>query len=220
VKLAAAALLIPAVAAADAFSEARKQALEPFPESPPDPSATTAAEANLESTARRRGFNLTLAGGGGLTVGFGVEDAVGNGGSGTLRIGRVATPRTQLTLELSGVVLLHTVEKPNGTSGKARNEDSNLLAGFQFYVNRSLWIRGAFGIGGYTARQVPVGRDAMGNIVFGEVTLAGPAGAVGAGIDILRFRRFSVGLEAMSIGMINREGILSSNGFMVDITIE
>jgi hypothetical protein len=54
----------------------------------------------------------------------------------------------------------------------------------------------------------------------GGSTLAGPAGVVGVGVDILRRRRLSFGLEYMSIGMINRDGFLSSNAFMVDLAIE
>ena len=91
----------------------------------PDPTATAAGDANLESTARRQGTNLTLGFGGGFSLGFGIDGSVGRGGSGSLRLGQVATPRVVLTLELSGVALFHAVKT---TSGYLRMAESYLTS--------------------------------------------------------------------------------------------
>jgi hypothetical protein len=192
-------------------------AAEPEPPAsppPPDPAALAAGDANLETTSRRRGRNFTLAGGGGLTIGFGIEDAVGNGGAVSFRLGHSATPRTVLTAELATVVLLHRVAATE-ESELRRNEDVNLLLGAQFYPNRTLWLRTAFGLGVFNARNIS---DGMGGVR--DVRLPGPAALVGAGLDLLRAGRISAGVELMSIAMINREGLLSTGGFLFNITVE
>jgi hypothetical protein len=178
----------------------------------PDPAVAAAGEANLESTARHEGLDLTLALGGGLTLGIGIADSVGRGGAGSLRIGHAATPRSVLTLELAGVALFHAVKTTTGETTTRTNNDSNLLIGAQYFVHPALWLRVAVGFGIYRAEAVGPSAD--------DVRLMGPSGAVGAGFDLVRWRRAAIGLEMISIGMINREGLLSSNGFMLDVSVD
>lgn len=177
----------------------------------PDPAAVDAADANLESTARRQGLSLTFAVGGGVTLGFGIDNAVGRGGSGSFRLGKVANSRAVVTLEVAGVALFHAVKTTTGKSELHTNQDSNVLVGMQYYVNPSLWVRGAVGIGGYKTSELSPAD---------EVRLLGPAGAIGAGVDLVRWRRAAIGLEFMTISMINRDGILSSSGFMLDLSVD
>ncbi len=178
-------------------------------EGAPDPAATAAGDANLESTARRKGMSVTFAAGGGLTFGLGIADSVGRGGAAALRLGHVATPRTVLTLELVGVALFHAVQTTSGMTERRTNRDSNLLVGGQYFVNSALWVRGAVGLGVYRADSVA-----------DDTTLIGPAGALGAGVDVLRWKRVALGLEIMSIGMLNKDGVLSSNAVMLNASVE
>ncbi|HEU0032093.1 MAG TPA: hypothetical protein VFQ53_15775 [Kofleriaceae bacterium] len=176
----------------------------------PDPAAERAGDANLESTSRRSGRNFTAALGGGLTLGFGIEDSVGRGGSASFRLGQVATERSVLTLEIAGVASFHKVNA-EGAELK-RNDDTNFLVGAQRWINPALWVRIAVGLGVYKGDDVGPDLD--------DVTLVGPAGLFGAGFDLVRTRRLAFGIEMMSIGMINRDGLLASNAFMLDLSIE
>ncbi len=181
----------------------QKEPDPPPPPSPPDPIVDAAADANLEPTDRHQGLNFTAALGAGFTVGIGIDNSVGRGPSASFRLASMARPRIALTAEIASVTLLH---RQASMGPIERDQDSNLLIGAQFYAKSSLWVRIAAGVGVYTPS--------------GGSTLAGPAGVVGVGVDILRRRRLSFGLEYMSIGMINRDGFLSSNAFMVDLAIE
>ncbi len=178
---------------------------------PPDPAAVAAADANLESTARHQGLSFTAALGGGLTLGIGIDDSVGRGGAGSFRLGIAATPKTVITLELAVVALFHAV-KTTGETTTRTNKDTNFMLGAQYFVNAALWVRGAVGLGVYRAEAVGASAD--------DVRLIGPAGVFGVGLDFVRWRRAAIGLELMSIGMLNREGLLSSNGFMLNLSID
>jgi len=175
----------------------------PPPPSPPDPIVDTAADANLEPTERHQGLNFTAALGAGFTVGIGIGDSVGRGPSASFRLASIARPRVALTAEIASVTLLH---RKAAMGSIERDQDSNLLLGAQFYAKSSLWVRIAAGLGVYQPS--------------GGSTLAGPAGLLGVGFDIVRRRRLSFGAEYMSIGMINRDGFLSSNAFMIDLAVE
>jgi hypothetical protein len=194
---------------------ARADVLPPVPDPVPDPAAKDAGNANLESTWRRKGTSFTLGIGTGLTIGLGIEDAVGSGGAFSFRLGHAATERAVLTLELTGVVLLHKLETEMVNDKENRNDDTNLLAGAMYYVNRALWVRAAVGFGVYQGRNVGIGGG-----MVGDVTLVGPAGLVGAGIDLVRLNHFKMGFELMSISMLNREGILSSSGMLLGLQLD
>jgi hypothetical protein len=178
----------------------------PPPPSPPDPIVEDARNSNLESTSRHQGFSLTLAGGGGFTVGFGIDNSVGRGPSGSLRFAHMAGERFAFTAELATVTLLHQAAGTSDNGEILQDQDTNLLVGLQFHANRTLWVRIAGGIGDY--------RPAKGG------NLAGPSGLFGGGLDVYRFRRAAIGLEMMSIGLITRDGLLTSTAFMLALNIE
>jgi hypothetical protein len=168
-------------------------------DAPPDPAAVEAGDANLQSTAARRGVVVAASVGGGATVGFGIQDSVGRGGALSLRLGHVATPRTVITFELQATATLH---RPM-TGGVETNTDANLLVGGQYYVNPSLWLRLAGGIGNYQGRQVAVNGGRLGN-----VTLTGGVMLLGGGVDLARFKWAVLGIEVATTAMINRDGVL------------
>ncbi|HWO20412.1 MAG TPA: hypothetical protein VNO30_16700 [Kofleriaceae bacterium] len=221
----AAALLAPAVAragdapaaAAAAAAPAVKKVkpLPPPPPSPPDPSAVEAADdANLESTALRRGLIVTLGIGGALSIGLGMENATGTGGAGTLRVAHVANARAVFAAEIVGSALFFKIKALEDRL--YRTDVQNFLLSGQYYVNPALWLRAGLGLGRYHGDEVR-----METIVVRErLRLIGPAGSVGAGVDLIRLKRFRASLEICSTAMINREGILSSNGFLFGFSID
>lgn len=180
----------------------------------PDPAAVQAGEANLESIAARKGYVLTFALGGAVTLGFGVSDSTGTGGAATLRLAHVATPRTLVTLEIVGSALFHQVKMGDDTETYT-NQFTNFLLGAQIYANPALWFRIAGGFGRYLGDEVLL--EAEPGI---DLRLAGPAFAAGAGVDILRLKRFRISAEIQTTGMINREGLLSSGGFLLGFTVD
>jgi hypothetical protein len=167
-------------------------------DAPPDPAAVEAGDANLQSTAARRGIVVAASIGGGATVGFGIEDSVGRGGALSLRLGHVATPRTVITFEFEATATLH---RPMNSAVQT-NTDANLLVGGQYYANPSLWLRLAGGIGNYQGHQVARGGK------LGDVTLTGPVMLIGGGVDLARFKWAVLGIEAASTAMVNRDGVL------------
>ena len=189
----------------------------------PDPAAVQAGEANLEPIASRQGFAVTLAAGGGVTLGFGVNDSTGTGGAGVLRIAHVATPRSLVTLELVFGGLLHQVQEGMGPTAETKtyvNQVSNVLVGGQFYANQALWFRIAGGFGRYLGNEVTLEARPGQPRKVGDIRLAGPAMSVGAGVDFVRLKRVRIGAELLATGMLNREGLLSSGGFLVGVTVD
>lgn len=183
-----------------------------------DPEAdpvTVAGDANLESESAHHDSYVTLALGGGLTIGYGIRDSIGRGGAGSFRVGNMMSQQGMLTLELAGVALLHAVETSSGNSELKTNQDTNLLIGLQYFLATSFWIRGGVGLGIYKGVSVQ-----LGNGTRGDVTLVGPAGVLGGGIDVIRWGPASIGVEMMSIAMLNRDGILSSGGLMLNLSID
>lgn len=195
---------------------------EPAP-AKPDPAAVRAGEANLESTTARSGIVVTLAFGGALTLGFGINDSTGSGGAGTFRIARVATPDTLITLELLGSALFHQVRSGMGADAETTtytNQVSSFLVGAQHYVNAGLWLRIGLGFGSYVGDEVLLDARAGEPMQRGDIRLAGPAGSVGAGLDVLRLKRFRVSAEICSTGMLTRDGLLSSGGFLIGFSVD
>jgi hypothetical protein len=178
---------------------------------PPAPVVEEASDANLESTERRQGVTFTTTIGPGLLVGFGIDDAVGRGGSLTLRLGHVATRRTVITFEFAATAVLH---KPSMMSATETNTNTNLAAGAQYYVNPSLWLRTSGGIGLYRRR------DAMPSQGIVTSRWLGPVLVGGFGVDILRFRWAVVGLEAATSMMINRDGVLVATGINLGLSFD
>ena len=205
----AAGVLVAAVlASAPARAEDRPA---PAREPAPDPAAVEAGDANLESIALRRGFIFTFAFGGSISVGLGMDGATGSGGAGTLRLAHVASSRAVFATEIVGSVQLFD------ESGTLYRTDltSFLIAG-QYYLNPALWVRAAAGLGRYAGNELR-----MGDFILRErVRLAGPAGSAGAGVDLIRLKRFRTSLEFSSTAMLNRDGVLSSNAFLIGLSID
>jgi hypothetical protein len=186
------------------------------PSGPPDPAAIEAGDANLESTAERSGLTFAAAIGGGFLIGFGIKDSVGRGGAVSLRLGHVATPRTVLTFEADVAAALH---RPASTATMSRgletNTDTSLLAGAQYYVNPSLWLRCAGGAGVYQGRQV-----AVSSVELGNVTRIGPAMVFGAGVDLARFKWAVLGIEIGTSAMINGDGVLLASSLSLGLAFD
>jgi len=182
---------------------------------PPDPAVEEAGDANLESTADRSGVTLSASVGGGMLVGFGIDDSAGRGGAVSLRLGHVATRNTVITLGLDVTVALH---QPRGETTQA-NSDTNLLAGAQYYVSPSLWLRFAGGVGVYQAQQVVVG-VVDGMQVLGDRTLVGPAALAGIGLDLARFKWAVLGIEAATSAMINGDGVLLASHLNLGVSFD
>ena len=189
----------------------------------PDPAADRAGEANLESQATRQGIAVTVAAGGGVTLGFGVRDSTGTGGAAVVRLAHVATPRTSVVLEIAGSGLLHQVQEGMGPDAETKtyvNQVSNFLIGAQIYANPALWFRIAAGFGRYFGDHVTLESKPGQPRMVGDIRLAGPAFSTGAGVDFVRLKRVRIGAEILVTGMINREGLLSSGGFLFGITVD
>jgi hypothetical protein len=207
------AALLVAVATTLATGVARAEPARPAAarESEPDPAVQDATDANLETTESRSGLTFTASLGGGLTAGFGITDSVGRGGALSLRLGHVATRHTVITFELTGTASLHKAATMSSTKA---NTDVNLLAGAQYYVNRSLWLRAAGGIGVYTRRDV---RDVGGNR---DITLVGPTALGGLGFELLRFKWAVLGLEFNGSTMISSDGLLIASVAGLDLAFD
>jgi hypothetical protein len=184
--------------AGGASGVARAESGPPAAEAP-DPAVESAADANLESTAIRRGFTLAASLGAGLLVGLGIEGPTGRGASLDVRLGHVATPRTVITFELGTTLTLHGKEgMPVYTT-----TDTNLLAGAQYYVSESLWLRFAGGLGVYQASHVQGSNE--------NIHEVGPAVLGGIGIDIARFKRAVFGVEIGTSVMVHSGALVASD---------
>jgi hypothetical protein len=171
---------------------------------PPDAAVDEAAEANLESTAERRGLTFAASVGGGLTIGFGIAGSVGRGGAVSLRLGHVATRSTVITFEVSTSVALHEPHVMNPSV--KTNTDTNLLAGAQYYLHHSLWVRVAAGVGIYRGEQVELSTGGI-----GDLQLVAPAVLGGVGVEFARFKWAVLGLETGTSAMVTRNGVLISS---------
>jgi hypothetical protein len=171
-----------------------------------------ASDANLEAQPGRSGTVFSLAFGGGLMVGFGIPDSVGRGGAASFRLGRVASQRLVVDVELDVIAALH---RQATNSDAATNSDSNVLVGAQYYVNPSLWLRFAGGVGVYQARQV-----VLGNGTPGERTLIGPAALAALGIELARYKWAVLGVEVSTSATVNPEGVLVANGLDLNLAFD
>jgi len=185
----------------------------------PDPAV---GEPNLESQAYRKDYVFTLAIGAALTLGFGVNDSTGTGGAGTLRLAHVATPRSLILLEIVGNALFHSVNE-GGMGGKSTlytNQLTYFMLGAQAYANPALWFRISGGFGRYLGDNVLLESEPGQPMERGDLRLAGPALGVGAGVDVFRFKRFRISAELQGNGMVTREGLLTSGGFLIGFTFD
>jgi len=111
-----------------------------------------------------------------------------------------------ITAELAGVVLLHEVATTSGMTTQERNEDTNLFVGAQYFATRAFWVR--IGAGSGCTRAATW---ASATALAGTSSSPDPASVVGVGLDVVQWRGWSFGMETMSIGMLNRKGLLSTS---------
>ncbi len=137
-----------------------------------------------------------------MLLGFGIDGSSGRGGSLDLRLGRVATPHTVITFELTGTIALHGTAAVTYT-----NRDTNLLVGAQHYVNESLWLRFAGGIGVFEGKQVRLSSTGM----LGDVQQTGPAVLGGVGLDVARFKWAVFGFEVGTSVMVGSGVLVASD---------
>jgi hypothetical protein len=185
-----------------------------------DPAAVEAADANLESVEARRGMVFTLGVGGGFTFGLGLEDSTGQGGAGVLRVGRVASRRSVVGFELTGVANLSSVNigpEDEPVKVRYRRDSTALLAFGQYYFGPVLWLRAGAGVGRYAGEEL---RSEVNIELRDRVRLAALVGSAGAGLDVVRLKRFRAGIEIITTGYLTRDGVLSANAFMLDFTID
>lgn len=172
-----------------------------------DPAAARAADANLESTASRRGFTGALALGPSITIGNGT----GNGGALSLRLGQVATPHTVITFEIAGGAQLRRL----GAGAEAEtvaNSVLGLLVGAQRWIGPSLWVRIGGGVGTFTCPQKCEGAP-LGD----SVRLTGLAGIGGIGVEVVRVRGLTLGVELFSLTQLNRDGLLATGSLALSV---
>jgi hypothetical protein len=174
------------------------------PAEAPDPAVEYAADANLESIENRQGLTIAGSLGGGLLVGLGIEGPTGRGGSFDVRLGHVATPRTVITFELGGTVVLHGMTN----AATYTNTDLNALAGAQYYVSESLWLRFAGGLGVYQASHVQGSNPSNPSIDF---RLIGPAVLGAIGVDVARFKWAVFGVELGTSVMVHSGALVASD---------
>lgn len=177
-------------------------AAEPEEQPEPDPAAERAADANLQSQARRKGFTGSVAIGPSFTLGQGT----GTGGALSFRVGQVATPDMVITFELSGAAQFREVQRNEMMTELIANNTTALLVGAQYWVGPSLWVRTAFGWGAHVCTECKSTPDGLLN-----ERSPGPTGAVGGGVDILRFKGFVLAVELSSINILHRNGMVSTN---------
>jgi len=168
----------------------------------PDPIADEeSAEANLESKAPRDGYVVSLSLGAGLLVGGDI--GVGRGGSGSLRVGHVATRHTVITFELTGTGAAH---KPAMNSSAVTDTNVSLFAGALRYATKSTWVRTSGGITVFTPNSDP------------KLARAGLGGLLGGGLDLVRWGYLVLGLEVFGVASATGDGFKVNTGFMVGLT--
>lgn len=182
----------------------------------PEPVATRAGDANLESTEQRRGFTFGVQVGPSLT--FGAD--VGTGGAIGLRVGQVATPWTVIDLEANASAVLHAVPDPADPGGKDRlvaNSNASLLVGVQHWLNPSLFIRLGVGGGRYRCNECGApGADGMRS----TEKYAGLAGGLGVGLDLVRWSSVVLGAEVHTVSLITLDGMLVSSSLGLTLSVD
>lgn len=184
-----------------------------------DPAAIEAADANLEPIAARQGTVITVAVGGGFSVGLGVDDATGTGGGAVLRLGHVASRRAIALVELAATAVLSAGTYDGQPIKDYRRDSLALLVGGQYYVGPVLWLRLAAGVGRYVAQPVETTSEPS-LIVKPRLAIAGVAGSVGAGLDLIRLKRVRAGFELMSTVYLTRDGALAGNALLLSLTVD
>lgn len=176
----------------------------------PDPAAERAGFANLESIEHRQGITFGAALGPSVTIGGGT----GTGGDLALKLGHVATPKTVFTFVLGGSAQFHR----NLNKDLVANNLTYALAGAQYWAAPSLWIGIGFGAGTYHCNDC-IDSDDMAPVPK-NTKRAGPSSGVSAGVDLVRYRGVVLGLEVYSIGVITREGFVTTGGMSLGLSFD
>jgi len=184
------------------------------PEAAPDPEATRAGEANLESLAKRRGF--TFGGSLGPSVTIGKGTGTGTGAAISLRLGQVATPRTVISFELNAGGQLRRATTGLDAMGQPirelrTNSIASFLAGAQYWFGPSIWIRIAGGLGVTVCQKCSNDMDTR---------RAALAGGGGLGVDIARARGLVLGVEAYSVSQLSRDGLQATLVFALSLSVD
>ena len=172
------------------------------PAKPDEIADTESTEANLEPHEPRNGFTFTVAALGDFLLGNGV----GRGLAPSFRLGHVATRKTVITFELTFPNSVHRATGLNMESGPTL-VDSNtcLFAGAQRYKGQK-WARLAGGLTILTKNARADGSDS------GDKPIAGVGTIVGFGADLVRLGYPWLGVEAMFMGSLSRDGVKVSFG--------
>jgi hypothetical protein len=170
----------------------------------PDPAASRAGDANLESIEHRRGIVFGAAIGGSVTIGGGT----GTGGDLALKLGHVATPKTVIMMTLGGSAQFHKDLNMNLVA----NNLTYALVGAQYWVGPALWLNLSVGGGTYHCNQCV--DDAS---IPRNTKRAGPGGGFGAGVDLVRYRGVVLDLEIYSVGVISRDGFVMTSGMSLGL---
>lgn len=182
-------------------------------ETEPEREAERAAEANLQSLDKRKGFTGSVTLGPSFTLGKGT----GTGGMLSFRVGQVATPDIVITFELTGAAQFREVSRGPDKTDLVANSATSLLVGGQYWVGPSLWLRAAFGFGSHKCSEC---KSVQGQVALEDVHSPGLAGAVGGGVDILRFKGFVLAVELASINILHAEGMVSTNALSAALSFD
>lgn len=173
----------------------------------PDPAASRAGDANLESIEHRRGIVFGGALGPAVTIGGGT----GTGGDLALKLGHVATPKTVIMMILGGSAQLHR----DPAMKLVANNLTYALVGAQYWVGPALWLNLSVGGGTYHCNSCI---DDAGQLR--DTKRAGPGGGVGAGVDLVRWRGVVLDLEVYSVGVISRDGFIMTSGMSLGLAFD
>ena len=173
---------------------------------PDDRAVRAAREANLEPTRRREGLALGVAVGPTIQVGFGIEEASGNGGSFDVRIGTSASDRLAWFVD----VFLAGLPREGDTGRNKLNQSAFLTGGGQLFLLEALWLRAGAGFSSLTLRSEESQGDA--------VTFNGLGVLVGGGIDFLRRGRFALSGGLTILSGVYADGFVSSGVLQLALT--
>lgn len=176
----------------------------------PEPAADRAANANLESIEHRRGLVFSAALGPSLTF----HGNTGTGGTFSLKVGHVATPRAVFTFLIGGGAQPHRV----GTDGDlVANNVTYALAGAQYWATGSVWLSLGVGGGTFHCNQC-IDQTTM---IPTDTKHAGLASGAGAGVDLVRFKGMVLGLEIFSVLVLPKgDRVVLSGGSALSLAFD
>lgn len=136
---------------------------------------------------RRQEFALGVALGTAGLRGVGIGQVGGAGGSLSLRVGTVATPRLLWILQLNTAGQPISVQGPAGESKLRVHQQATLTLGPQYYHRDALWFKGGLGFAGLTLAET---EDSPGERLKNGLGLLGSVG-----YDVLQRQIFALSIE-------------------------